>query len=449
VPVKIGFSDDPRLVAYQVLWEVQRGKRPEEALSARWALLNGRDRALASALVYDTVRNRSRLDALINLKVSFRTDPKVRLVLQLGLVQLFLFNRVPQFVVVSQTVELAKKVVPGRHKLVNAVLRSWTREKETAPVWPMEPAPPGATAVERLAVFYSHPVWLVEKMVASLGFRAARALAAANNVPVPPTIRINPLKTTREMVADLLPFSTKPTPWSPWGLVPESSAGPPENWPGYAEGLWAIQDEASQILGLLVGEPKTILDACAGLGGKSLAVAALSPEAELICVDRNSAALEALKQEAQRLGLPKMPTVAAIELNDPAQALPGGPFDLVVLDAPCSGLGVIRRRPDIKWSRKPGDISVLAETQLKLLFRSADLVAAGGRLIYCVCTTTDEEGPEVLEQFFKKRSDFLPLSMERLEPALKKLFHPPASLRLFPHLHGTDGFFYGLAEKKS
>ncbi|MDR1545414.1 MAG: 16S rRNA (cytosine(967)-C(5))-methyltransferase RsmB [Deltaproteobacteria bacterium] len=440
-------SEDPRLTAFNVLRRWEGGEALEEALERLGGLLTPRDAALASALVYETVRHLSRLDFILDRKLRDRRTPGgVRDVLRLGLAQLLFLDRMAEFAAVTETVELAKKVVPGRAGLVNAVLRGALRARTEGDCFPDERDGRLTPPVQRLATFYSHPLWLAERLVASLGFRQARALMAADNVSAPPTIRLNPLKTDRPTLAASLPWPTRPAVWSPWGLVPLKAAGRPESWPGFAEGLFAVQDESSQLLGLLARDrrPGRILDACAGLGGKSLALAALLPEAEIVSVDRHGARLAKLAAEARRLGLPRPPRTLQADLL--ALTLEGS-FDLAVVDAPCSGLGVVRRRPDLKWRKTAQDPARLAELQLALLQAAAEFVAPGGRLIYSVCTYTDQEGEGVRDKFLAVRPDFAPAEESAVAPALRPLLTGAGTLRLWPHRHGTDGFFYALLEK--
>jgi 16S rRNA (cytosine967-C5)-methyltransferase len=364
----------------------------------------------------------------------------------MAVAQLMFLDRTPDHVVVDGSVELAKRLWPGREGLVNAVLRRILKGRGEG-AWPREPIPARAdTAAKRLSILYSHPVWLAERLAAEVGVRAARAVMAANNRPVPPTIRANPLKGTREGLEGLLGFETFRTPISPWGLVPARPAGAPESWPGYIDGLFAIQDEASQILGLLVGSPKTILDACAGLGGKTMAMAAAAPEAAVTAVDLDGRRLKALSAEGLRLGLPRPPKALKGDFRSALDE--GALFDLVVLDAPCTGLGVIRRRPDLKWARESGDPARLGAEQSGLLEAAADRVAPGGRLIYSVCSEAPEEGPEVLKAFLERRAkDFRAWGEEELPETLRPLWREPGSLRLSTRLHGTDGFYYGLLSR--
>jgi 16S rRNA (cytosine967-C5)-methyltransferase len=374
-----------------------------------------------------------------------RADARVLAILRLGLAQILFFDRLADYAVVSRTVDLAAIKAPGLKGLVNAVLRGFLRDRDSIWGWPREIDGREVDPLIRLATFYSHPLWLVERLVGQLGFREARALLVANNQPASPTLRVNPRRVDRAELARLLPFPTRETEFSPWGLVPEAWAGPPTAWPGYATGLFAIQDEASQILGLLAGEARNILDCCAGLGGKSLALAAAGfPEIRVLALDPHEGRLVKLEKEAERLGLAENLEISPGAIQSYRTT---ATFDLALVDAHCSGLGIIRRRPDIKWRKSPEDIPRLADLQLELLLAAAPRVAPGGRLIYSICSTTEEEGPGVVQRFLAKAPDFRVLGPTEIPPGLRALYHGPGQLRLWPHREKTDGFFYGLLAK--
>ncbi|MDR2725923.1 MAG: hypothetical protein LBC90_07705, partial [Candidatus Adiutrix sp.] len=307
--------------------------------------------------------------------------------------------------------------------------------------------PVGPDAASALALRHSYPVWLAADLLARLGPAEAEAVLAAGNQPTPPTLRLNPRRATRESL--ILPFQVSLTALSPWGLRAETFAGRPETWPGYEEGLFAIQDEASQLVGLLAGELPAgarVLDACAGLGGKALHLAALHPSALVTARDRDRVKLDRLALEARRLGLDNIKLEARDLLAGAEEGGPGEPFDLVLVDAPCTNLGVIRRRPDLKWNKGPEDVIRLAGLQLRLLEAAAGLVRPGGRLLYGVCSISLAEGPETAAKFLAACHEFRalppPAWPEALRPHLES-----GRLTLWPHRHQTDGFFWAMFER--
>ncbi|MDR2338810.1 MAG: methyltransferase domain-containing protein [Deltaproteobacteria bacterium] len=438
-------SANPRRVALAVLRATKEGAVPEDILNRDGVMLSQKDRALASAMVYACLRHQSRLDSLLDGKLAQpgSTPSLVRMILRLGLSQLLFFDRLAHHAVVNETTELSKKLAPGREGLVNAVLRSFLADKEKGPYWPVELDGAGTPVARRLSVFYSYPQWMVEKFLDEWGFRDTRSFLVAGNRQTPPTIRVNTGLVERGLLAARLPFPSLPTKYSPWGLLPQDFAGHPDTWPGYHEGHFSIQDEASQVAGLLCGKPRRILDACAGLGGKGLALKALHPAAEVVALDISPGKLSLLREEARRLRLPgDIQTRQADVLTEKFRPS----FDLVFLDAPCSGLGVIRRRPDIKWKKSEGDIASLAALQAGLLSSASKAVSPGGRLIYSVCTVTDEEGPSVARRFLSDNPGFSPAG--DVPDALSDAAIAPGMLRFLPHRHGTDGFFYAVLERK-
>ncbi|MDR2405806.1 MAG: 16S rRNA (cytosine(967)-C(5))-methyltransferase RsmB [Deltaproteobacteria bacterium] len=438
-------SNNPRRVALAVLRATQEGAAPEDVLNRDGVMLSQRDRALASALVYNCLRHQSRLDFLLDRKLSqpSGTPSLVRIILRLGLSQLLFFDRLANHAVVNETAELAKKFAPGREGLVNAILRSFIADKEEGPYWPVEEDGAQTPIARRLSVFYSYPQWLVDKLLDEWGFQETRSFLVAGNASVPPTLRVNTQLITREELMELLPFKTNPTKYSPWGLAPEGFTGHPDTWPGYHEGYFSIQDEASQVAGLLYGSATRFLDVCAGLGGKSLSFKSLNPESYVLAMDINDKKLSRTKEEATRLKLEGQIDTkvgdALIEKFSPS-------FDLIYLDPPCTGLGVIRRRPDVKWKKREEDISTLASLQRSLLNSAARALVPGGRLIYSVCTVTHEEGPQVVMDFIEESGDFT--LVNDFPPSLSDANFAYGMLRFLPHRHGTDGFFYALLERR-
>jgi 16S rRNA (cytosine967-C5)-methyltransferase len=440
-------SDNPRLTAFRVLGEVAGGQTPEEALVSHGLLLSQRDAGLAAALVYECVRHQTYLDWLMKSRLSAgKAAPELAAILRLGLAQLLFFDRLGEHAVVSETVALAKAVLPGRHGLVNAVLRGLLRDREAGAPWPPQP-PAGSDPVRNLAVRHSYPEWLTKRLMQDLGAEEAESLMAAGNRPTPATLRLNPRRGSREELQKMLPFSAEPTPLSPWGLTASEFSGRPENWPGFAEGLFAIQDEASQLAGLLAGElapGAAVLDACSGLGSKGLHLAALNPQATITAADKDPAKLERLRLEAARLGLDNIQTETRDLLAQPPAS---SAYDMVLVDAPCSGQGVIRRRPDLKWSKTAEDIGRLAELQQRLLAAAAPAVKPGGRLIYGVCSFSREEGPEGAAKFLAAHPNFTMAAPSAWPENLREHLSAEGHLTLFPHRHHTDGFFWAIFDK--
>ncbi len=401
---------------------------------------NRQDRGLITELVYGVLRNRNRLDWAITRVYTGVFDAMeipVRNIIRTGVYQLLYTDRIPPFAAVNEAVAIAKNIRPAAAGLVNAVLRNVIRKKDGI-IWPDL----AGDAIPAISVNYSHPVWMVERWAKLYGIEETIAICRANNEIPPLTVRVNTLKTSREEVISALKnggVSARPALFSPEGIaILDNSAGLRETAP-FRQGLIRMQDEASQLVAhLLSPQPdEQALDLCAGAGGKTLHLAALMQNrGEITAVDINRAKLGQLQAEAKRLGV----TIVRIIQGDGGRRKEGisKVFDKVLVDAPCSGLGTLRRNPEIRWRLASGDIRALQQKQKNLLENAANLVKPGGRLAYCVCTTTPEETEEVVADFLRSDQRFK-LTLPPHLPAA--LIAADGFLRTFPHRHLLDGFF--------
>jgi len=399
------------------------------------------DRALVTELVYGVQRWRGMLDwrlAPVLDRPLAALHPTVRQLLRLGTYQLARLTRIPDFAAVDETVSLAREVGAARASgYVNAVLRRVAAE-------PRRPTPDAAG--DPLAYWIgpgSHPAWLVERWLRRLGREEAGALMNANNQVPPLTVVVNRLKADTGEVERILR-----------GAVPEvvsgrfipgsfafRGAGSPRDLPGFAQGLFLPMDEAGAlpVLALDLAPGQHVLDACAGGGGKSALIAAcVGPTGRVIALDRSPRAIRRLSEATARLGLASVhPTLYDAREAGGAWA---GRFSRVLLDAPCSGLGTLRRRPEIKWRRRPEDLPRAAALQAELLAGVAGAVSPGGLLIYSTCSLEPEETDEVINAFLRRHTAF---ALEAPGQDLQ-VFADPARegiLRSWPHRHDTDGFF--------
>jgi 16S rRNA (cytosine967-C5)-methyltransferase len=303
--------------------------------------------------------------------------------------------------------------------------------------------------VERLAVEQSLPPWLAGRLVAELGAEEARALAVAMNRRAPLTVRANLLRTTRDALRERLAAEgvpSEPTRHSPWGLVLEGH----ENafaLPSFKEGLFEVQDEGSQIIALACGARPgmKVVDACAGAGGKSLALAAeMRNRGSLLALDVDPERLEEARRRARRDGVHNLRARVVLRGAEADAELRGeeGKADVVLVDAPCSGLGTLRRKPDARWRLAPEEPESFASTQRELVARFARLVRPGGRLVYATCSVLRVENEEVAA-FAAGLPGLAPLPLARTlgEALAAELGAEGHLLRLWPHRHGTDGFF--------
>lgn len=437
-----------RRLAWEVLWSTQhREAYPDLLLSARLErnqTLSRQDKALAQELVMGTLRWQASLDMALSRVSSrplSRIPGKLLSALRMGAYQILFLERIPFPAAVNETVELVRELGLGYASgFVNGVLRALA-EKGRALLQVDSTLPDS----ERIAMETSHPLWMVERWIRQWGSKEARELCFANNQVPPLTLRTNTLKVSRDGLMKALEgegLEVFPTKFSPEGVqvakmeLPLSCLGP------FRRGWFQVQDEASQLIShwLELREDHRVLDACAAPGGKTAHMAQLlRNKGRILALDIHQARLHLLAQECRRLGITCV-SIKKTDLLDPT-SLPEGPFQRILLDAPCSGLGVLRRNPDAKWRRTPQDISRMANIQRRMLQNLAPLLAPGGIMVYSVCTHTQEETEAVREAILEKGLDLEPIvSHQGLPLEAAALVSPDGFLRTFPHKQGMDGF---------
>ena len=437
-----------RTAAYHALRAIagERADLPAALAKSRQHLSDERDRALTAEIVTGTLRWQRSLDHLVehlsNRPVS-RIDPEVTAILRLSLYQLLHLSRVPASAVVDDAVDLTRAArKPSASGFVNAVLRQTLRQRHRLP---LPPRPEGmsdrAAALDYLGVTHSHPDWLVARWLDRYGFDAAERSVQFNNQTPSLTLRANSLRVLREEVARALAdddIETVPTAHAPHGLI--VTAGNPLRRP--PDGLFFVQDEASQLVPLAVNAQPgdRVLDLCASPGGKTTAMAAdMRDSGTIVACDVRDRRIALLKDTVHRSGAARIQVLRV----GAAGALPfAAAFDRVLVDAPCSGLGTIRRDPDIRWRRSEGDLAALARDQGALLSRAAAVVVPGGRLVYATCSSEPEENEEVVDAFLAEHTDFslLDLRRERLE-VITPFLDDRGMMRTLPFEHGLEAFY--------
>jgi 16S rRNA (cytosine967-C5)-methyltransferase len=436
-----------RLLAARVLERVERARAYADltlqAALAR-APLGPRDRAFTTELVYGTLRWRGRLDHLLGRVLDrepAKLEPGVRTLLRLGAYQILFCDGVPDSAAVDQTVRSARALGAERASgLVNAVLRRLAQQRD-ALVLPALADDPRAHLEHALGI----PGWIAERWLAALGPDEAAALAAASNAVPPVTARANLARLSREeLLARLLPRfpEARPCAFAPAGIV-LGHGGAPAADPDFVDGLFTVQDEASQLVVELLAPAagERVLDACAAPGTKTTAIAErLGPRGVVVAVDRSARRLALVGRAARRLGQGNVTSLAR-DATQPLLDLPGAPFDRVLVDAPCSGLGALRRNPDARWRVAPEDPARLAETQAALLAAAHAVLRPGGTLVYSTCTLTPEENDAVVASFLSRTPGFRRADVARLPEALRPLLDSEGTLRTWPHRHAMDGFF--------
>ena len=445
--------DPARKVAFEVLKAVRvQDAYTNLALPAllRKHGLGGRDAAFATELASGTLRRRATYDAVLDActdRPLRKIEAKVLDALRLGAHQL-LAMRVPQHAAISTTVDLVRSEVgPGAGGFANAVLRKVSQHDLDA--WLVELAPAReADPVGHDALVHSHPTWVVEALGAALTGVGAGAevgdLLAADNVAPAVTLVARPGRSTR----DELPG--EPTPWSPYGVV--LGSGDPGQVPAVAEGRAGVQDEGSQLVAValadapLEGPDEHWLDLCAGPGGKSALLAALAAGrgADLLAVER-----QPHRAELVRRALAGADGVRGVVTADGTRPpLAAGSFDRVLVDAPCTGLGALRRRPESRWRRRPDDLDVLVDLQRRLLASALDLVRPGGLVLYATCSPVLAETREVVTATLGSVPGAELVDLGPQHAAVPGAEGPLAgTVQLWPHRHRTDAMFMALLRR--
>ena len=420
-----------RLAAFNILQQVEAGAFSSILLAAEEPKLQPSDRALCHELVLGVLRWQLLLDRVVEHFSKRRIeslDSAVRIALRLGLYQLRFLTRIPASAAVNESVSLVRAArLSSAAAFVNAVLRRATREAE------YDPAAEVSDPLEKIGVQTSHPVWLIERWAKAFGIEEAGAFARANNVVPPTAFRVVRTRANQEEVlaklnaagATLEPSEVAADAWRVSGATSVQRELT-------AAGHIYLQDEASQLVPQLlkVESGERVLDLCAAPGGKTTLMADRArDEAMIVAADRSATRMETVIATS---GLQELKSIEPV-LLDAAEQLPfkPGSFDKVLVDAPCSGTGTLRRNPEIRWRLSTADIDAFAEKQKRILSRAADAVKPGGRLVYSTCSVEREENEDVIAEFL----------------ARDDRFRVGDSLRTWPHRQGSDGFFMAVLHR--
>lgn len=420
----------PRRLALDVLLRTERGQYANLALDAalrREPDMSHADRAFATVLVYGVLEKKLRLDHAIGALSSRPLEeisPDVRMILRMGLYQLCFLERVPDHAAVNETVALAGRRASG---FVNALLREALRRGKVLPL------PSNDGGADYLSVRYSVCPALAERLLKEFGAERTAAYLSALEAPPPLTLRVNTLKITRaELLARLQAagYSAHPTTRSRSGiLLPEGA--PVRALPGFEEGWFFVQDEASQLAveALDVHPGMCVLDVCACPGSKSFGIAIeLANRGELLSCDLHASKLSLVRSGAERLGIQ---TLSVLE-RDARKPFPEwlGKADRILCDVPCSGFGVIGKKPELRY-KDPAESAGLPDIQQEILARSATLLAPGGLLVYSTCTILPQENGQTVARFLSGHPAFTLISEQTLGP----------------DTHGTDGFYIAVLKR--
>ncbi len=442
---------DPRHMAFSLIESAQKPlltlDRAVEEAKEQLDQMDRKDRNLCNAIVFGVFRHRGRIDHYIRhcSKIPFnRMDPYVKTILRLGVFQIVFLDRVPDFAAIHTSIELAKlKTGKKASGFINAVLRNVARTHETIDLPSQD-----QDIAAHLEAACSIPAWLGQRWEKRYGNDKALMLGQTLMELPKCTLRINPLKTSRDALIaqmDAQGIKAFKTGFSSLGITVELMGHGVTDLPGFSEGFFQIQDEAAQLAAELLGARPgdKVLDACAGLGTKSFHTAfKMDNTGEVTANDTVARKAGPLETEADRLGIDIIRT-SCVDMTRACINDFSGYFDRVLVDAPCSGLGVLARNPDTRWKRKPKDLARMAALQKKILNGAANVVAPGGVLVYAVCSCEPEETVEVVDHFLNKRKDYLP-DPEGFENQLPFFCNPDSKTfyrATYPNHTGMDGFF--------
>ncbi len=445
-----------RVAAFDILQAVssERADLPSALAHVRERLDDDRDRALAGEIATGVLRHQSALDHVISTFAKRRVerlDPEVVTILRLSCFQLLHLTRVPAAAIVDDAVDLVRRAKKrSATGFVNVVLRAVSRSRRNLPL-PRRPADPSdrKASLEYLATTLSHPRWLAERWYDRLGLDRAERWMQFNNVPARLTLRANRLKTSVDQLVSRLArdgVTVTGGRWAPDALV--VTEGRPLSTDAALDGSFVVQDEASQLVGLLTGPSPgpRVLDTCASPGGKTTQMAAaMGNHGVIVACDVRRGRIDLLVRTIAATGATNVHVVQA----DVAHTLPfSSTFDCVLVDAPCSGLGTLRRDPDIRWRRHERDLAALAVAQRRMLDNAAHSVSVGGRLVYATCSSEPDENDGIVDPFLENTTSFVHVDARTIAGVPPETVDDRGRLRTTPDQHGLECFFGAVLQRR-
>ena len=442
------FVPNARDTALEVLLQVAKANAWSDGSLKRTIAknkLDSRDASLATRLSYGVIQNKMLLDYYIDVWCSQRAvhlEPVVLNSLRIGGYQILFMDKIPHSAAVNEAVEMVKRW--GRPKaagMVNAILRKFVAN------WMNMPALPQGTTADYLSVRYSHPRWLVQRLLDILGPEETEQYLQKNNDIVPTTIQVNPLKTTPAKLEKELTAACVAVKQHPWqeGCFEVSGTGDLESLPAFREGRFTVQDAAARLVATVAAPAPEfrVMDVCAAPGGKSFALAMdMGDKGDILSCDIHPHKLKLIENGAARLGLQSIRTVLADAGESHTAWIAAA--DLVVADVPCSGLGIIRKKPDIRY-KDPKELANLPKIQRRILENAAIYVRPGGTLVYSTCTVLPEENENIIQAFLSIHPEYELMPFELPKPIGKT----DGQLTLWPQRFGTDGFYICRMKRKS
>lgn len=409
--------------------------------------LSSADSGLLTEITYGTIQRKLTLDYFLEpfLNKKNKIDDWVMILLRLSLYQMLYLDKIPDHAIIFEAVEIAKKKGhKGISSMVNGVLRSIQRKGVPALDLIKD-------AEERIAIETSHPLWLVKRWVSQYGLDKTREMCTFNLLPPKQTARINAVKTNREALIEQLKEEGYAVEAS--DVVPDAIIclrGNLAHSKAFGNGLLTIQDESSMLVSYALDahNDDKVLDCCAAPGGKTTSIAEKLTNGSVVALDLHEHKVKLIDQQAIRLGLTNITTVA-LDARKAKDTFQREYFDKILVDAPCSGLGVMRRKPDVKYTKSEADIYRLAAIQMDILNAAISLLKPGGTLVYSTCTVDKEENGQVVQQFLRQHPDFIEDNeMKNRLPERVRLFVTGNKLQLFPQDVESDGFYIACFRKK-
>lgn len=450
---KNNIMDNPREIALKTLYDIDVNKAYSNisiSKNLNNSALKSIDRAFITHLVYGVIKNKTRIDWIISnfSKTPIKKmSPWVLNILRLGIYQIIYLDKVPQSASVNESVKLGKKF--GHKKItgfINAILRNITRASKE------DLQPTIKDNIDFLSIYYSHPKWMVEMWIREFGLDFTTSLLKKNNEIPPITIRTNTLKITRKDLMQLLQkerMLVKEGQWCPEAIIINNISNIERN-KCFQKGLFQIQDQSSMLVAHILNPLKgqLVIDVCAAPGGKTTHIAELMGNTgKIIARDVHEHKLSLIKDNIKRLELSNIQLELFNALDLDQNLIEKA--DAVLLDAPCSGLGIIRRKPDLKWNKKADDIKAITSLQLQMLENASCYLKKGGTLIYSTCTINPDENINIVKTFLNKNSNFRLLPIKPISDKMNSHNEiKQGYLQVFPNIDEIDGFFISKMQKK-
>ncbi|HPU41303.1 MAG TPA: 16S rRNA (cytosine(967)-C(5))-methyltransferase RsmB [Acetivibrio clariflavus] len=447
--------DLPRETALKILYEVNKsGAYSNIALNKNLedVKLSNIDKAFITELVYGTLKWQLSIDYIIekfsSVKIK-KLSPWILNILRLGVYQLLYMTKIPESAACNESVNLAKRYGhSASSRYVNAVLRNIARSKDK-----IEYPDRNKDLSAYLSIRYSHPEWMVRNWLNRFGESFTEALLKCNNETAPLTVRVNTLKTSTEELREQLEkegFEPQPARYVENALIINKPSSITK-MRAFEQGMFQVQDESSMIVAQVLN-PKPndlVIDVCSAPGGKATHMAEIMKNTgQVIARDVHDHKIKLIEEAAIRLGIDIIKAEVFDAQKEDLKLI--SKADCVLVDAPCSGLGIIRRKPDIKWTRKEKDLDEIVELQERILDTSSKYVKPGGVLVYSTCTVEPKENEELVKRFLQDNRDFeLEDISEVLPKGLKKDTAKAGYIQLYPNIDGIDGFFISKMKKRS